>query len=211
MNQENGRQDEADIDRQVSDHFEALSDESTPARLDQAVIREAKRAIRADNRKGSFGAWFRPVAFMATVGLSLAIILDLTDTGAPEPASDVGNESIPPAAVHTPPDQSSDAAARNRSQATLNEMKRQEKSPAGQRQAGDARLDRGRISKLQSAPRPQSTEPLATTTGCREEQKSTPEEWWSCIESLREAGQTAAADLELENLRKGFPDFVPAQ
>jgi hypothetical protein len=193
MNQENGRQDEADIDRQVSDHFETLSDESTPGHLDQAVMREAKRAIRADNRKGSFGAWFRPVAFMAMVGLSLAIILDLTDTSIPEPASEPESESIPPATVQASPDQAIDAAAGNRSQATLNEIKRQEKSPA------------------QSAPRLESSESLVMPTGCREEQKSAPEEWWNCIESLREAGQAEAADLEFENLSKDFPDFVPPQ
>jgi hypothetical protein len=211
MNQENGRQDEADIDRQVSDHFETLSDESTPGHLDQAVMREAKRAIRADNRKGSFGAWFRPVAFMAMVGLSLAIILDLTDTSIPEPASEPESESIPPATVQASPDQAIDAAAGNRSQATLNEIKRQEKSPAEQRQVGNARSDQGRLSKLQSAPRLESSESLVMPTGCREEQKSAPEEWWNCIESLREAGQAEAADLEFENLSKDFPDFVPPQ
>lgn len=211
MNQESGRQNDADIDRQVSDQYAALADESTPAHLDQAVIREAKRALRADNRSGSFGAWFRPVAFMATVGLSLAIILDLTDTGITEPAPDAASESMPPATPQPPPDRALDAAAGNRSQVTLNEMKRQEKSPAGQGQAGDTRPDRGRLSKLQTAPRQQSTEPLATPSACREEQKSSPEEWWNCIESLRDAGQAEAADLELENLQKSFPDFLPPQ
>lgn len=283
MNQENDRRNETDIDPAVSDHIKALSDETTPETLDRAVMREARRAIRADNRKGSFGAWFRPLAFIATVALSLAIILDLGDTNIFESSSDSAIEPATPAAVSPALDQPLESAAGNRDQATLKELKRQEKSSAGEGQPQDTRSGisaaddaekprQGRMSKLQPAApadAPQAAEPRlpppeehaaggdafytesrhagervqeagadydaaalgrsatrtqspaprpsaeallqATPTACSEQQKSAPDEWWKCIEALREAGQAELARLEAKNLRNAFPDFVPAQ
>ena len=95
MNQDNDLKRAAEIDPQVAEQYESLASETAPAHLDRAVLREATRAVRADNRKGSFGAWFRPVAFMTMVGLSLAIILDLSDTRIFEPLSDLSFEATP--------------------------------------------------------------------------------------------------------------------
>ncbi len=287
MNQDNDQQQETEIDPQLSEQFESLASEETPAHLDRAVLREAKRAVRADNRKGSFGAWFRPVAFMATVGLSLAIILDLSDTEIFNPVSDLSFEAAP--AVQAPPGPAVDSAARNPTQPTLNEIKRQEKlAPAaaapdtGRDNAASAILrdatsdsaqtDQGQLQKMrrevapamappavesvedqdrisdaltveaeiieerdeqrtqeleanfdanrQARPdtaaqfaAPQAAAPieslsLMTPVACSDGQQADVEEWWKCIALLRQSGLAEDADLELENLRKNFPDFA---
>lgn len=252
MNEESGR--ERHVDPVVSAQLKAIADEVAPDELDQVVLREARRALRADNRRGSFAAWFRPLAFAATIGLSLAIILEFSETGILAPASDPGSV--------TPP------AARARGQANLDELKRQEKSPGmpaptdsplGER--GDTRGDEDadfvspaaarssklkrellpetdaaagevfdaaassamqglqeaeadRLSTLSLDPAretrdvaPQAAAPAALPTACDERQTSAPESWWACIESLRRAGQSTAADRETDALKTAFPDF----
>ena len=180
MNQDNDKRKATDIDPQVSDHYTSLADEKTPVDLDRAVLHEATRALRADNRKGSFGAWFRPVAFMATVGLSLAIILDLSDTSIFKPPADMPFDTAPPAPVQPPAKNATDAAARNRSQTTFSEFKRQEKSAQARTSMVDApdaagndtggststaavieapQADRGKLRKKQSGPAAADTRP----------------------------------------------------
>jgi len=138
MNQDNDGHEGMDVDPQVSAHYEKFADEKTPADLDRAVMHEARRAVRADNRSGSFGAWFRPVAFMATVGLSLAIILDLNDAGFFSPPADISFEPVPPGPVKVPDESAADAANRNLPQMTVSEVMRQKKSAAAQSAAVDA-------------------------------------------------------------------------
>lgn len=289
MNQDNDKRKATDIDPQVSDHYASLADEKTPADLDRAVLREATRAVRTDNRRGSFGAWFRPVAFMAMVGLSLAIILDLSDTSIFNPPADMPFETAPPAPVQAPANNAADAAARKRSQTTFSEFKRQEKSAAAQAPRADVpdatgdgdgyssggsgspaaviqppQPDRSKLLRMQPDPAPADTRPAAETLedyaeagdvftaeaesaeqpiqkleanvganlpsqpgtaaqlpavslsqvapfACSDEQKSDVEAWWRCIKTLRQSGQAEAADSELENLRRNFPDFAPPE
>jgi len=184
MNQDDDKQEAIDVDPQVSAHYEKLADEKTPAILDRAVLRVATRAVRADNRMGSFGAWFRPVAFMATIGLSLAIILDLSDKSIFGPPGDMSLEIAPPVPpVKAPAAPATEAAGRNRPQLTPIEIMRKKKSVSAQSLTMDA------------------------PAVCSGEQKSTVEEWLKCIEALRQSGLAEAADRELENLRESFPDF----
>lgn len=173
MNQENDKRSDTDVDPAVSDQVKALFDETTPETLDRAVMREARRAIRADNRRGSFDAWFRPLAFVATVVLSLTIILDLVDPSIFGSSPESGIEAITPATTPPAADQTLEATARSRGQATLNELKRQEKTPAGEAPAQVTRsaigvaddsnkAERGRMSKLRPArpaDMPQTSEP----------------------------------------------------
>lgn len=126
MNQDNDRPEATDVDPQVSAHYASIADESAPADLDQAILRDAARAVRADNRRGSFGAWFRPVAFMATVGLSLAIILDLSDTSIFGPPADMAVEPVSP--MPAVADDTADVIGKNRSDPQVIEFLRQEKS-----------------------------------------------------------------------------------
>lgn len=257
MNQDNDKHEPMDVDPQVSAHYEKIADEKTPANLDRAILHEARRAVRADNRSGSFGAWSRPVAFVATVGLSLAIILDLSDMSLFSPPADMSFEIASPAAVKVPDGSATDAARRNLPQMTVSEVMRQKKSVAAQSPAVDVPVNSGDIAgvsksraavvndafaaeikdaeqrvermeaavdaNLQSQPGTavQSTAPQATKANeahlvvepvaCSNEQKSVVDEWWKCIETLRQSGLAAVADLELERLREDFPEFEPPE
>ncbi len=255
MNQDNDRLEATEVDPQVSANYESLADEKTPTNLDKAVLREAARAVRADIRRGSFGAWFRPVAFMATVGLSLAIILDLSDTTIFSPPVDTSVESTAPAPAAI--ENAADAVDKNRAATTVSESADSEQaqlpalpatlapaepqqtpaSTAGQAVVGDVFSEEAasaeqRIQKLGATAsyalqspteRPASSVQIrqsqaldtaasvadfqVTRRQCLAEEKLAPETWWSCIDSLRQAGPDEFADKELENLRKAFPDF----
>ena len=257
MNQDNDKHETMDVDPQVSAHYEKLADEKTPADLDRAVLREATRVVRADNRIGSFGPWFRPVAIMATVGLSLAIILDLSDTNIFTPPADMPFESAPPAPVKAPDEAAADTARSSLPQMTVSEVIRQKKSVAAQSAAVDApgsssnaagvsksraavvndaftaevkdaeqrveRMEATSAADLQSQPTTAAqfnkSQPAVasdslsrvTQNVCSDEQKSAVEEWWKCIETLRQSGLATAADLELERLREDFPAFNPPE
>lgn len=62
--------------KRVSDAYRELAGESTPADLDARIMDLAAREIRS--RYGLARAWIRPVAWAATIGLSLAFVLEMT-------------------------------------------------------------------------------------------------------------------------------------
>ena len=72
----------SDGDPAVSRAYRGLAVERTPEHLDRAVLREAAAAKRRNDFR--FG-WLRPFAFVATVGLSLAVVLQITQS--PQPAT----------------------------------------------------------------------------------------------------------------------------
>ncbi len=74
--------------RELTEAYRDLATESTPAELDDRILRMAERETRS--RYGIARAWVRPVAWAATIGLSLAIVLEVTQVippaSEPEPA-----------------------------------------------------------------------------------------------------------------------------
>ncbi len=83
MNDQRDRHDQPDqreepaIDPRVSTHYALLADEAAPPELDRIVLQNASSAVRTEGRKFPFMAWLRPAAFVATAGLSFALVLDL--------------------------------------------------------------------------------------------------------------------------------------
>ena len=65
----------------VSDAYRDIATETTPAALDDKVLRMAER--EAKTRYGLARSWTRPVAWAAMIGLSLAVVLEVSQT--PEP------------------------------------------------------------------------------------------------------------------------------
>lgn len=68
----------------VSRTYRESAAESTPPALDQAVLREARQA--GANRYSRSIMWLRPMAWATTIGLCLAIVVDLSDLPQPESA-----------------------------------------------------------------------------------------------------------------------------
>lgn len=73
------------VDEAVSRTYREIADERTPERLDRAILAEAARAARP--RYARSRAWTRPLAWAATIVLSVAIVLELTQVPAPEDAA----------------------------------------------------------------------------------------------------------------------------
>lgn len=67
---------ESGNDARVTDAYRQLANERTPPHLDDKVLRMAAREGRT--RYSLLRAWMRPAAWAATIGLSLAIMLELT-------------------------------------------------------------------------------------------------------------------------------------
>jgi hypothetical protein len=76
-------------DQRVTDAYRALADERAPEHLNEQVL---KLAAEARTPYARARAWMRPAAWAATIGLSLAIVLELTQM----PISDLDVASMPP-------------------------------------------------------------------------------------------------------------------
>lgn len=72
------------VDPEVSALYRELATERTPERLDRAVLKAA--AVRPAPKP--WPRWTRPAAWAATIGLSLAIVLEQTVLNAPSPVFD---------------------------------------------------------------------------------------------------------------------------
>ena len=68
----------AESDPMVSAEYRATATERTPPALDAAVLKKAEAAARESGLQVFTAFWFRPLAFVATLGLALALMLELT-------------------------------------------------------------------------------------------------------------------------------------
>ena len=81
MNQDN------ESDPLVSAEYRAAATERTPPTLDAVVLKNAKAAAKDTAFRRFTAFWFRPLAFVATLGLSLALLLELTQSPEFQPAT----------------------------------------------------------------------------------------------------------------------------
>ncbi len=175
---------------------------------------------------------------MATFGLSLAIILEFSDTGILSPPTDMSRETGLPDSVQSVVESASDNAARTRTASSAADDLRRQKSTVRQ-SSKTAAPDAAGNATGSSTPVAAAAESLApdpapataarfsqsqslasgvtapdvqlTAIRCTDEQKFDVDEWWKCIEELRQLGFAGNADLELDGLREEFPDFEPPE
>ena len=79
-----------DIDSRVADAYRDLASEKTPADLDRKVLSMAAAPQRSPYGKAR--AWVRPVAWAATIGLSLAFVLELSQVPDNAPLTTGGSD-----------------------------------------------------------------------------------------------------------------------
>ncbi len=83
-----------DGDDLVTETYRELGVEKAPEHLNQSVLRMAAGGgLQSPARNILFGAWMKPVAWAATIGLSLAIVLELSEV----PTAPVRSDSMPTA------------------------------------------------------------------------------------------------------------------
>ena len=84
-------------DPRVSAAYREMADERTPEHLDHVILNAARGAAKPRWRKA--GAWLRPAAWVATIGLCVAIVVEISLLPDPEPAE---FDSVPPASIKPP-------------------------------------------------------------------------------------------------------------
>ncbi len=181
----------------VSSLYRAVAREQAPEDINQAVMDRARREASTNRIVAWRDTWYRPAAFVAIAGLSLALVLQMTSMDVAE---------IPDATSGVAP-------------ATRNLF--QEAGQATQDQVLQLETEASRSTTLP----PNMTTPDSVTTGtltgvgdvgpnlptdgyCNGEQRAETTTWWLCIENLEKQGRTQAAERELQALLQTFPEFT---
>lgn len=182
-------------DPEVSAHYRAFAQETTPNRLDKIVLRAASKAVRGGNQTGWGATWYRPVTFVATLGLSLALLLEISEFQFFDPPQDLSIQADAPADSSIFRDAADSAAISVREVDATADESLQLSSPGGNSTGatGNPAL------------------PAANARPCSDEQMAHPDKWWQCILELRESGNGTVAESELTNLQKSFPHYMPAK
>lgn len=213
------------VDPRVSAAYRELADERTPGHLDHAVLNAARGAARPNWNRAI--AWLRPAAWVATIGVCLAIVIEIALLPEPEPGglAPVAEDAVPGAPVKPVEEAAPQAAAPTPAPARSVQKLTRGKSAERQERADEAE-SLNRIQQpgaqdadlkyeaaplqLQSAPAPASADELAEERYCDETQTANPESWLECILELERRGLHDAAHLERERLVEAFPPpFIP--
>lgn len=178
-------------DERVSETYRDLAVEQTPDALNRAVLDAASQedtdAKASPWRLGSY----RSIALAATIGLSLALVLEL---------SRMSEFDTPPLDdVPTVPADVFEAAG--------------EETAAEIERLGTGMSPPVPPASMDVAPAVAVTEPslLPAEDHCSEDDRATPSRWWACIEDLEQRGLTTAAERELQALLQAYPAFSKPQ
>ncbi len=181
----------------VSAEYQAMANERTPSALDSAVLKDASAAARGLGLQRFTASWFRPLAFVASLGLALALLLEYAST-----------DNLQWAPVReTPPVVPSDSAT-----ATANEeqisSEFSEMIEASSKRMREQEASRDAL--IQSLNEPGAIEKVTVENIarlCTKEQTAGPATWWQCIAELNDAGRHDDARAEMEFLKRAHPNF----
>lgn len=224
-----------DGDPLVSAAYRELANERAPAALDKAILAKAATAAGGGRTVQRFSAWFRPLAFIATASLSLAIILEFRQAdNVPVPRIPAANETggiapredRPRAEVPDTPSEEHVSAIRTDS---FERAENQTAPPVG----SDSTATDTRPSPLEEASEASDLPSAAAAAGgrlqqvdrqaqpvlsgdrperrCSVEESRSADAWWTCIEKLRRDGEADAANTELALMQSVFPDYTPPE
>jgi hypothetical protein len=190
------------MDSLVRSIYRDVAREHTPAGLDKAVLDIAGHAAAAAGRSRR-RAWMSPLALAASIGLCLAIVLQVT--GVPDPGPDRAAQPAPsPEAMH-------EAAVESREQ-KMGEAYR-DKSAIPQDFAGsDAAAELtgpGEASAQATRTAPAAFDSRDDAGACDDAERAGPDAWLDCIESLEAGGHAADAASERRRLEQAHPGFTP--
>jgi hypothetical protein len=202
-------------DPRVSAAYRDVANEKTPPELDRKVL--AMAASEARTRYGLARFWIRPVAWAATIGLSLAFILEMSEYAdtpifgtEPDTDSPIAEEQ----AVRESPSPVTNGAAlvETESKDTVQEAATAEGTLM--LQADDMSLlrdaekqARARAGEALPAAAPALAPRKEKYRYCDEETRESAASWYECIAELRAQGLADAASAELGALQEAFPDF----
>jgi hypothetical protein len=183
----------------LSTAYRTLANERTPPALDRAVLSLAEQEARGPAGSDRLNRWYRPAVFVATVGLSFALILELSETsqpGLPDSGIDSSINGVAPVG-ESPFQGAADATAQQVRQLEIDANSSMSEPPPSLNEsampANSSWSDTGSL--------------LPATDSCSDEQRASTASWWACIEKLEKQGLTQAAERELQTLLRDFPGF----
>lgn len=217
----------AETDTLVSQAYRDLAEERAPEHLNRKILKAAAQEARP--RYSRLIAWTRPMAWAATVMLSVALVLEVTRTPSPEVVS--SDEMLGKYEVQAPRADASQVAPLEEEEA----RKRTADLPASPEfklrdedilEQGKelARMQEGSVSQpsLDAAVSAEADQEItvgrslpaaaafsAPLADCDEDAVATPETWLECIEDLEDAGEGNKAREERARLAEAFPGFDP--
>ena len=215
-------------DTRVSEAYRALATETTPPELDETILRMA--ASNGPTRYALVRRWLRPVAWAATIGLSLAFILEISRYQDIPVASAPVMEKAEVRAVSHDADVNSrdeDIVSRKLNKHAGSPIAGKALAPSADDavpaamesavQRPDIATDGAsalpetegtlRLPASEARPAASSAEKKEQAEHCDAAVRATAESWFSCVEDLREDGLADAARQELDALLIEFPDF----
>ncbi len=211
----NDERDTTEMDRLVSETYRAAATENVPLHLSEKILQMAASEPAKQQQRSTFGtatSWLRPAAWAATISLSLAIVLEVTDDPAPEvPQSPVAAPATTASRLEEVTIEVNAAAEKPR----LNKMQAPAAMPAEHKAAAsdsrDIAFDRIILQESENPARAMQAAKKESDAAdaCNNENRETAELWITCIEILRETGRTAEAASEYDELALKFPDFMP--
>lgn len=200
----------------ASAEYRATATERVPPEIDAIVLEQAKMAVRRSGLQGFTAYWFRPLAFVATLLLSLALVLELTRPPEVQPA----RSDAVPAQPALPGGTAERADAPTRDSVESGDFAQMIENSAKRMQAMDP-ATQSAVSELQQSREadrdPESVEALGASGAvpdareryCPEEQTSDALKWWRCISELSKTGKHDQARAELMLFDAAHPDFEP--
>jgi hypothetical protein len=188
---------DGDTDALVTRTYREVADQCVPERLNRAILKEATNAARP--RYSRLITWTRPMAWAATVMLSVALVLEVTQAPTPEAVILESGPNIPE--VATP--QIAPAAIVSADKFKL------EDAEMLQRAEGMAEIQSGSNQDVHQAASVAASRSLAVaaTAVCSDDAIADPATWLECIESLEKAGLIEAANQQRQLLMSTFPGF----
>jgi len=194
-------------DPRVSAAYREMADERTPEHLDHVILNAARGAAKPRWRKA--GAWLRPAAWVATIGLCVAIVVEISLLSDPEPAE---FDSPPPASMKpsVSADNVDDRLEKTRAEPrAVQQIQKPVRGSAAEaasplRQQADSD-EQAPASSLSDAPAAMRFEEAITERYCDETATADPDSWLECILELERQGLHEAARLERERLTLAFP------
>ena len=199
------------IDEELIKSYRSIADEEVPSHLDQIVLKIASLDARNNSFFNWFLPWMRPATFVATAGLSLAVLIELSEISFFE-----WDSSLPSAGESQAEDNSNNVSTTT--------------EPARLRAAGTAELaNSGTLQKFESEATESSSRmqeigqtakhrslgsersigfsPSQVSNACKDADTKSIDAWLECIAKLKADGLAGEADIEIKRLLLAHPDF----
>ena len=184
-----------ETDPGVSATYREMARETVPTDVDAAVLRQARQAVESRSGIARLTGWLRPLTFVATAGLSLALIVQLSNT----PDYRIPDH-LDPTVAPLPADVFQDAADE-----TAEQIRRLGEDPGMSAPPDSTAMP---APMVEAAP---EASLLPAREGCDDQARASSGTWWQCIRELEQRGLPEVAERELQALLKAYPQFSAPQ